>query len=150
MAGVKTRLMSATRGMAVMTTTFAGYKPWAGDFDKRDRGNLLSHESGTVTGHGLKNAQERGTLFAAPGDDVYENQASQPAEGDGQGGALRPYQGGGVRASRARFGSPTQPPLRARLVLRQRATQSVDGTQRRRPPAPHRHPARVPPHCIML
>mmetsp|Transcript_7427 Transcript_7427/g.21686 ORF Transcript_7427/g.21686 Transcript_7427/m.21686 type:complete len:656 (+) Transcript_7427:96-2063(+) len=74
MAGVKTKLMSATRGLAVMTTTFAGYKPWAGDFDKRDRGNLLSHEKGTATGHGLKNAQERGSLFAAPGDEVYENQ----------------------------------------------------------------------------
>lgn len=74
MAGVKTRLMSATRGLAVMTTTFAGYKPWAGDFDKRDRGNLLSHESGTVTGHGLKNAQERGILFSSAGDEVYENQ----------------------------------------------------------------------------
>ena len=83
-----------------MTTTFAGYKPWAGDFDKRDRGNwhsghfldtsrtspwtfprrdrgnLLSHEKGTATGHGLKNAQERGSLFAAPGDEVFENQMS--------------------------------------------------------------------------
>ena len=83
-----------------MTTTFAGYKPWAGDFDKRDRGNwhsghfldtsrtspwtfprrdrgnLLSHEKGTATGHGLKNAQERGSLFAAPGDEVFENQIS--------------------------------------------------------------------------
>jgi len=74
MAGVKTRLMSATRGLAVMTTTFAGYRPYAGEFDKRERGNLLSHESGTVTSHGIMKAQERGSLFSGPGDEVYENQ----------------------------------------------------------------------------
>lgn len=101
MAGVKSRLMSATRGSAVMTTTFAGYKPWAGDFDKRDRGNLLSHESGTVTGHGLKNAQERGSLFSAPGDYVYENQARLQPGGGGVGGA------GKVGVGRGRFG-PSQ------------------------------------------
>merc|ERR1719424_210401 len=71
---IEQEIEGARRGLAVMTTTFAGYKPWAGDFDKRDRGNLLSHEKGTATGHGLKNAQERGSLFAAPGDEVYENQ----------------------------------------------------------------------------
>ena len=70
LAGVKTRLMSATRGLAVMTTTFAGYRPFAGDFDKRDRGNLLSHEAGTVTSHGIMKAQERGALFSTPGDEV--------------------------------------------------------------------------------
>ena len=74
MAGIKSRLMTATRGLAVMTTTFAGYKPYAGEIDKRTRGNMLSHESGTVTSHGLMKAQERGTLFSAPGDQVYENQ----------------------------------------------------------------------------
>jgi len=74
MAGVKSRLMSATRGLAVMTTTFAGYRPYAGDFDKREKGNLLSTEKGTVTSHGLMKAQDRGSLFSAPGDEVYENQ----------------------------------------------------------------------------
>lgn len=74
MAGVKSRLMSATRGLAVMTTTFAGYREYAGEFDKRNRGNMLSHESGTVTGHGLMKAQERGIMFSKPGDEVYENQ----------------------------------------------------------------------------
>ena len=40
--------MSATKGQAVMTTTFAGYKPYAGDFGGRDRGNLLAFEQGTA------------------------------------------------------------------------------------------------------
>jgi len=74
MAGVKSRLMSATRGLAVMTTTFAGYRPHAGDFDKRDRGNLLSTEQGAVTAYGLMKAQDRGSLFVSPADDIYEHQ----------------------------------------------------------------------------
>merc|ERR1719440_2341026 len=48
MVGVKSRLLSATRGLAVMTSTFGGYKPYAGDYGGRDRGNLLSHEQGTA------------------------------------------------------------------------------------------------------
>ena len=74
MAGVKTAMMSSTKGLAVMTTTFAGYRPHAGEFDRREKGNLLSHELGQVTGYGIARAQERGVLFAGPGDDVYENQ----------------------------------------------------------------------------
>ena len=58
----------------MMSTTFAGYKPYAGAFAGRDRGNLLSSSTGTVTGHALKSVQERGQLFAVPGDEVYENQ----------------------------------------------------------------------------
>ena len=57
-----------------MTTTFAGYKPYAGDFAGRDRGNLLSYEGGTANGHGLEKAQERGVLFSKPNDPVYEDQ----------------------------------------------------------------------------
>ena len=49
--------LEATRGLAVMTTTFAGYKPYAGDFGGRHRGNLLSHEQGVATAHGLEKAQ---------------------------------------------------------------------------------------------
>merc|ERR1719310_2608872 len=39
MVGVKTRLLTATQGEAVMTSTFAGYKPWAGEHGARTRGN---------------------------------------------------------------------------------------------------------------
>jgi GTP-binding protein len=74
MVGVKSRMMSATKGQAVMTTTFAGYKPYAGDFGGRDRGNLLAFEQGTANSYGLQKAQERGVLFSKPGEDVYEDQ----------------------------------------------------------------------------
>jgi len=74
MVGVKSRMLSATRGLALMTSTFAGYRPYAGDFGGRDRGNLLSFETGKANSFGLMKVQERGTLFASPGDEVYENQ----------------------------------------------------------------------------
>merc|ERR1719183_3322098 len=74
MNGVKSKLLSATRGLAVMSSTFAGYKPYAGDFGGRDRGNMLSHETGTATPFSISKAQERGALFSSPGDEVYEDQ----------------------------------------------------------------------------
>ena len=74
MVGVKSRLLSVTRGLAVMNSTFAAYRPHAGDFSGRDRGNLLAHETGTATTHGLHKAQERGVLFASPAEQVYEDQ----------------------------------------------------------------------------
>lgn len=74
MVGVKSKLMAATRGLAVMTTTFAGYKPYAGDIGGRDRGNLLAFEQGTANSYGLQKAQERGVLFVRPGEEVYEDE----------------------------------------------------------------------------
>jgi len=74
MNGVKSKLLSATRGLAVMSSTFAGYKPYAGDFGGRLRGNLLSFEAGTATPFSLTKVQERGSLFAGGGDEVYEDQ----------------------------------------------------------------------------
>jgi len=74
MVGVKSKLMAATRGLAVMTTTFAGYKPYTGDFGGRDRGNLLAFEKGTANSYGLQKAQERGALFVRPGEEVYEDE----------------------------------------------------------------------------
>ena len=74
MVGVKSRMMTITRGLAVMTTTSRGYQPYAGDLPGRHRGNLLSHELGVATPYGLEKAQVRGQLFAKPGDPVYPKQ----------------------------------------------------------------------------
>jgi len=74
MNGVKSKLLSATRGLAVMSSTFAGYKAYAGDFGGRTRGNLVSYEAGQATSFSLVKAQERGALWAKPGDEVYEDQ----------------------------------------------------------------------------
>ena len=74
MSGVKSRLLSASRGLAVMSSTFAGYKPYAGDFGGRDRGNLLSFEQGTATPFAITKVQDRGAFYSSPGDEVYEDQ----------------------------------------------------------------------------
>lgn len=74
MSGVKSQLLTASKGLIVMTTTQAGYKPYAGDFGMRNQGNLLSNCQGSATGDALMNAQQRGEMFAKPGDEVYENQ----------------------------------------------------------------------------
>ena len=81
MNGVKSKLLSATRGLAVMSTTFAGYKTYAGSFGERDRGNLLSFETGTTTDQRLLARQdpvERGALFSGPGDEVYSGWSLRP------------------------------------------------------------------------
>jgi len=74
MSGVKSKLLSATRGLAVMSSTFAGYKPYAGDFGQRQKGNLLSAEAGTATAYAMHKLEDRGAFFSSPGDEVYENQ----------------------------------------------------------------------------
>jgi GTP-binding protein len=74
MSGVKSKLLSASRGLAVMSSSFLGYKPYAGDFGGRDRGNLLSFETGTATPFSIMKTQDRGAFFTSPGDEVYEDQ----------------------------------------------------------------------------
>lgn len=74
LVGVKSRLLNQTKGEIVMTATFAGYKAHAGEIIGRERGSLLSSEQGVTTAYALEKAQERGTLFSKPGDQVYENQ----------------------------------------------------------------------------
>jgi len=74
MNGVKSKLLSASRGLAVMSSTFLGYKPYAGDFGAREKGNLLSVEAGTATPFAITKVQDRGAFYTTPGDEVYEDQ----------------------------------------------------------------------------
>merc|ERR1719230_6939 len=59
MAGVKSKMLSATRGLAVISSSFAGYKEYAGDFGARNRGNLLSFETGSATPFAIMKTQDR-------------------------------------------------------------------------------------------
>jgi GTP-binding protein len=72
--GIKNALLTATRGTCLMNTSFAGYKPYAGEIASREKGSLLAFETGKVTGFGLEKSQERGKNFSAPGDMVYKDQ----------------------------------------------------------------------------
>jgi len=73
MLGLRSNLLSATRGTVIIDSVFDSYRPKiAGDILTRDRGSLLAFADGVVTTFGLEGAQDRGKLFANPGDDVYK------------------------------------------------------------------------------
>jgi GTP-binding protein len=70
--GLKTRLLNATRGEAVMHHRFDAYKPQEGDVPHRKNGVYISQEAGKVTAFALNKLQDRAELFVGPGDEVYE------------------------------------------------------------------------------
>ncbi len=70
--GFRTEFLTETRGTGIMHHVFEGYEPWSGEIKTRLSGSLVADRLGTVTGYALFNLQERGTLFVAPGDEVYE------------------------------------------------------------------------------
>ena len=70
--GFRTEFLTETRGTGIMHHVFEGYEPWSGEIRTRLTGSLVADRLGTVTGYALFNLQERGTLFVAPGDEVYE------------------------------------------------------------------------------
>ncbi len=70
--GFRYQFLTATRGMGVMNTIFHGYLPYAGAIASRNTGSLVAWEPGVTVTFGLKNAEERGTLFLGPGVEVYE------------------------------------------------------------------------------
>ncbi|CAH0371100.1 unnamed protein product [Pelagomonas calceolata] len=71
--GLRTNLLSATRGTAVIDSNFDSYRAFAGDIEARDKGSLLAFEDGEATSHGLLGAQDRGQLFATPKTAVYKD-----------------------------------------------------------------------------
>ena len=70
--GLRTEMMTDTRGTAVMNTLFQGYTPWQGEIPSRPTGVLVGDRAGQTTAYALYNLQERGELFVGPGTAVYE------------------------------------------------------------------------------
>lgn len=70
--GFRYQFMTATRGMGVINTLFHGYGPLVGPIPSRNTSSIVAWENGVTTNFGLKNAEERGTLFLGPGIEVYE------------------------------------------------------------------------------
>jgi GTP-binding protein len=71
MLGFRYQFLTATRGLGIMNTIFHGYAPNVGAIATRSRGSLVAWEAGPTTTFGLKNAEERGTLFMGAGIEVY-------------------------------------------------------------------------------
>jgi GTP-binding protein len=70
--GLRTRLLNATQGTAIMHHRFQSYRPMEGEIPSRLNGVLVSMASGKVFAYGLNTLQERSELFIKPGDEVYE------------------------------------------------------------------------------
>lgn len=73
MIGLRSSLLTATRGTAVLESSFHSYKPVCGPINPRDKGSLLAFETGEATPFGILNAQDRGLMFISPKIKVYED-----------------------------------------------------------------------------
>ena len=70
--GLRTQMLTATAGEAVMNHRVSGYKPWKGPIPGRSNGVLIAKEAGTTTGYSLDKLQDRGFFFVDPGEEVYK------------------------------------------------------------------------------
>jgi GTP-binding protein len=72
--GLRTQMLTATTGEAVMAHRFSEYKPWKGAIPGRNNGVLLSKFQDKTTGYSIDKLQDRGTFFVDPGEEVYAGQ----------------------------------------------------------------------------
>jgi GTP-binding protein len=72
--GLRTRLMNATSGEAIIHHNFYDYEPTRGSIPSRVNGVMVSTETGKTTAYALENLQDRGVLFVGPAEEVYEGQ----------------------------------------------------------------------------
>ncbi len=70
--GLRSEILTDTRGTAVMHSIFDGYAEWSGEIPDRPTGALVADRDGLTTAYSLYNLQERGELFVGPGQEVYE------------------------------------------------------------------------------
>lgn len=70
--GLRSEILTDTRGTAIMNSLFHGYIEWQGEIPLRPTGSLISDRNGVATGYALYNLQERGEMFISPGIEVYE------------------------------------------------------------------------------
>jgi len=70
--GLRSQMLTDTRGTAIMNALFHGYIEWQGDIPMRPTGSLISDRNGKVTGYAMFALQERGVMFVEPTTEVYE------------------------------------------------------------------------------
>ena len=70
--GLRSEMLTDTRGTAIMNSLFNGYIPWQGDIPTRPTGSLVADRAGKSTSYAIWNLQERGEIFITPGTEVYE------------------------------------------------------------------------------
>jgi GTP-binding protein len=70
--GFRTEFLTETRGTGILHHVFERFEPWFGELRTRPTGALVADRRGKTTSHAILGLQERGSLFVAPGVDVYE------------------------------------------------------------------------------
>ncbi len=69
--GLRSNLLTATAGEAVVTHRLKGFEPYRGEIEMRHTGSLIAMETGEIYAYALNKVQDRGKFFVAPGDEVY-------------------------------------------------------------------------------
>jgi GTP-binding protein len=69
--GLRSEMLTDTRGTAIMNSLFSGYIEWQGEIAMRPTGSLVADRAGKTTGHAIFNLQERGEMFVSPATEVY-------------------------------------------------------------------------------
>ena len=70
--GLRSEMLTDTRGTAIMNSLFHGYIEWQGEIPTRPTGSLVADRAGRTTAYAIFNLQERGEIFVSPGTEVYE------------------------------------------------------------------------------
>jgi GTP-binding protein len=70
--GFRTEFLTETRGTGILHHVFEAWEPWHGEMRTRPTGSLVADRLGEATGFAISALQERGSLFVAPGDPLYE------------------------------------------------------------------------------
>jgi len=81
--GMRSGMLTATQGEAVMSHRFTGYQAWKGDIPQRQNGSLICMETGTAIPYSINKIQERGKFFVDPGVEIYEGQVIGENSRDG-------------------------------------------------------------------
>ena len=72
--GLRSNLLTASQGEAVVAHRFKGYEPYKGDIERRTNGSLVSLETGVAVAYSMDKLQDRGRFFVEPGDEIYAGQ----------------------------------------------------------------------------
>ncbi len=72
--GFRGQFLTNTKGLGIMNSTFEDYRVDGGEWRGREKGSLIASEAGAVSQYALINLQDRGVMFAHPGDQVYKGQ----------------------------------------------------------------------------
>ncbi len=72
--GLRSNLLTATAGEAIMSHRLKGFEPHKGEIEMRQNGSIIALETGTAYAYAINKLQDRGKFFVAPGEEIYSGQ----------------------------------------------------------------------------